>query len=63
MFLGTDAKVVRIKSGYIFKLNGNGRRWSPRYLVIYPGYFCYYKNSPVSKNRIIEGWGEGNNLA
>ncbi|KAL5477411.1 hypothetical protein EMCRGX_G024209 [Ephydatia muelleri] len=50
---GTDDTVFTGKKGCIFKLNENGRGWNPRYLTIYPGYFCYYKNSSSSKPRDI----------
>lgn len=42
-------KVFREKKGFLYKLNENGKGWNPRYLAIYPGYFCYYKNSSSTK--------------
>ena len=36
------------KRGFLYKLGGNVKNWKLRYVVLNPGYFCYYKDASVS---------------
>ena len=37
------------KRGFLYKLGGNVKNWKLRYVVLNPGYFCYYKDASVLK--------------